>query len=416
MLNSPWKVIFIYLITSLLWFLTSNGLVHLSASTIGVKEAHLHLAKDVLYVVVSSFVFFVIIRFERKSLARSLKQYRQLFFSNPNPMWIYDRETLKFVEVNNAAIRHYGYTRDQFLRKKILDIRPEEDRDKVLEAATKMPKQFNISGYWRHLKKSGEIISVFITSHGIEFNGRKSVMVMAQDVTLTIENQAELKKAYELERSLKEELENSIMLIKQSTEEKQKFAEIIERINNMVVITNPQGQITWVNSAFTNFTGYNLDEIVGKNPEILHGPKTDPKLQEKVMESLKNNVFVPFEALNYTKAGEEYWVEFNLSAIYNDKNEIERYIAIQNVITERKEKEEKIKSYTNTLRKLAWTNSHAVRKPVASILGLVDLCNHTNEIDEIKKLHALIHVCSLELDELIKEMGKEIFKYGNRRF
>ncbi|RKD13874.1 hypothetical protein BCY91_09980 [Pelobium manganitolerans] len=184
----------------------------------------------------------------------------------------------------------------------------------------------------------------------------------------------------------------------------------------MVVITNPQGQITWVNSAFTNFTGYNLDEIVGKTPEILHGPKTDPKLQEKVMESLKNNVFVPFEALNYTKAGKEYWVEFNLSAIYNDKNEIERYIAIQNVITERKEKEEKIKSYTNTLRKLAWTNSHAVRKPVASILGLVDLCNHTNEIDEIKKLHALIHVCSLELDELIKEMGKEIFKYETGDF
>jgi PAS domain S-box-containing protein len=292
-----------------------------------------------------------------------------------------------------------------------MDIRPEQDRQKVADAARERAHEYHISGNWRHRKKNGEIITVAVTSHGIEFNGRDCVMVMAQDITLSVKNEAELKKAYEIEKGLKEQLEKSILLTKQSGEEKQKLTEVIDRINNMVIITDPYGNITWVNRAFTKFTGYSTDEVVGKTPQVLHGPKTDPNIQEKILESLQKDEFVPFEVLNYTKSGEEYWVEFNLSAIYNDKNEIERYIAIQNVITERKEREEEIKAYNNALRKLAWTNSHAVRKPVASILGLVDLCKQTDQIDEIKKLQSLIDVCSVELDEFIREMGREISKY-----
>ena len=293
----------------------------------------------------------------------------------------------------------------------ILDIRPEEDREKTAKAARERPEEYHISGNWRHRKKSGEVITVSIASHRIAFNGRDCVMVMVQDVTLSVKHEIELKKAYETEKGLKEELEKSILLIKQSGEEKQKLAEVIDRINNMVMITDPYGNITWVNTAFTKFTGFSVDELVGKTPQMLHGPKTDPNIQEKILMSLQKGEFVSFEVLNYTKSREEYWVEFNLSAIYNSKNEVERYISIQNVITERKEKQEKIKAYNAALRKLAWTNSHELRKPVASILGLVDLCKHTDQIDEIKKIQALINICAIQLDEFIREMEKEISKY-----
>ncbi|HTN19450.1 MAG TPA: PAS domain S-box protein [Pelobium sp.] len=412
MWDSTWKTVFIYIIASLVWVLTSDELIHKLALSLNGNDAYFLTVKDVFYVVVSSCIFYFIIRFQKRALARSEKQYKQLFFSNPNPLWIYDKKTLKFMEVNNATMRHYGYNREQFRKMTIMDIRPEEDKEKVVQAVKERAREYHISGNWRHRKKSGEVIMVSIASHGIAFNGRDCVMVMAQDITLNVKHEAELKKAYEIEKGLKEQLEKSIVLTKQSGEEKQKFAEVIDRINNMVIITNPYGEITWVNSAFTNFTGYSIDEIAGKTPQqVLHGPKTDPEIQNKITESLQKGEFVPFEVLNYTKSGEEYWVEFNLSAIYNDKNEIERYIAIQNVITERKEREEEIKAYNNALRKLAWTNSHAVRKPVASILGLVDLCKQTDQIDEIKKLQSLIDVCSVELDKFIREMGREISKY-----
>lgn len=411
MWDSTWKTVFIYFIASMLWFLTSDRLIHKLAFSLNGNDAYFRTVKDVFYVVASSGIFYFIIQYQKRALVRSEKQYKQLFFSNPNPLWIYDKKTLKFMEVNNATIRHYGYSREQFRKMTILDIRPEEDKEKVVQAAKERAREYHISGNWRHLKKNGEVITVSIASHGIAFNGRDCVMVMAQDITLNVQHETELKKAYEIEKGLKKELEKSIVLTKQSSEEKQKFAEVIDRINNMVMITDPYGNITWVNRAFTKFTGYSTDEVVGKTPQVLHGPKTDPNIQEKISESLQKGEFVPFEVLNYTKSGEEYWVEFNLSAIYNDKNEIERYIAIQNVITERKEREEEIKAYNNALRKLAWTNSHAVRKPVASILGLVDLCKQTDQIDEIKKLQSLIDVCSVELDEFIREMGREISKY-----
>jgi PAS domain S-box-containing protein len=412
MWDSTWKTVFVYFMASLVWVLTSDELIHKLALSLNGNDAYYyHTVKDVFYVVVSSCIFYFIIRFQKRALARSEKQYKQLFFSNPNPLWIYDKKTLKFMEVNNATIRHYVYSREQFRKMTILDIRPEEDKEKVVQAAKERAREYHISGNWRHLKKNGEVITVSIASHGIAFNGRDCVMVMAQDITLNVEHETELKKAYEIEKGLKEELEKSILLTKQSGEEKQKLTEVIDRINNMVMITDPYGNITWVNRAFTKFTGYSTDEMVGKTPQVLHGPKTDPNIQEKILESLQKDEFVPFEVLNYTKSGEEYWVEFSLSAIYNEKNEIERYIAIQNVITERKQREEEIKAYNNALRKLAWTNSHAVRKPVASILGLVDLCKQTDQIDEIKKLQSLIDVCSVELDEFIREMGREISKY-----
>jgi len=375
------------------------------------NEVYFQIGKDVFYIIVNVFLFYFIIKFHKKTLFRSEEEYKQLFFSNPNPMWIYDRETFQFMEVNNAATQHYGYSREEFRKMTILDIRPKEDHKKLIEVIRNRSQEYHVSGNWHHQKKNGKIITVFITSHGMEFNGRDCVMVMAQDITLNVEHETALKKAYKVEKGLREELEKNITLIKQSSEEKQKLAEVIDRINNMVVITEPSGNIIWVNSTFTNFTGYAIHEVVGKPVQLLHGPKTDPEINNRIMRSLQKHEFLSFEVLNYTKKGREYWVELNISAIYNDKNEVERYIAIQNVITERKEREEKIEAYYTALRKLAWTNSHAVRKPVASILGLVELCKHTNHIDEIKELQAMINVCSVELDEVIREMEREISKY-----
>jgi hypothetical protein len=128
----------------------------------------------------------------------------------------------------------------------------------------------------------------------------------------------------------------------------------------------------------------------------------------RMMESIPNNNFSSFEILNYTKSGKEYWVELNISAIYNDENEAVRYISIQNIITERKLKEEKIREQNEILRKHSWTNSHAIRKPLASILSLLFLSKELKEIEEIKEVHSLIETCAEELDEIIKGVGKEI--------
>jgi len=110
--------------------------------------------------------------------------YRRLFNQSPLPKWIYDLETLRFLEVNDEAVRHYGYTREEFLSMTILDIRPPEDAILVKQVLQGTPKsQLGISTYWRHYKKNGEVIMVDIIGHRMEYNGRAVSMVICRDAT-----------------------------------------------------------------------------------------------------------------------------------------------------------------------------------------------------------------------------------------
>jgi len=106
-----------------------------------------------------------------------------LFERNPLPLWIYDLETLRFLEVNDAACSSYGYTRDEFLGLTILDIRPSEDVAKVGAAIKRMPTGRSNAGIWRHRKKDGTVISVEVLSHEITFRGRPGRCVCPINVT-----------------------------------------------------------------------------------------------------------------------------------------------------------------------------------------------------------------------------------------
>jgi len=411
--DKPQKIVFLYLAISITWILLSDYLVEILAFIVGSNSLMLQSGKGIFFVLVTATLLYMAIKKQHKILKHNGEQYKSLFQSNPNPLWIYDSETLQFLEVNDAAIRVYGYSREEFKEMTILDIRPKADHEKLTNFVSLLYDDYNISDDWRHLTKAGEVLFVKVTSHKIEFNNRACSMVMAQDITAKLKQEEDLKLAYRVEKELKEELEQNIELLKQSLESKQRLAEVVDRINNMVLIIDPRGIIIWVNHTFQNFTGYSLEDVVGKTPEFLHGPKTDLSMYSRIMESLHKNSFTTFEILNYTKDGRQYWVELNISAIYNEENEIVRYISIENVITERKLREEKIKLQNEILRKHSWTNSHAIRKPVASILSLISLSKEMTDINEIKEVHSLIEVCSEELDGIIKEIGKEINTYEN---
>ena len=119
------------------------------------------------------------------------QQYRQLFEENPNPMWVFDKETLAFLAVNQAAIVQYGYSREEFLQMTILDIRPEEDRAKVKQNLKEAPMDFYSTGTWRHYRKDKSIMHVKVSSHSIEFNGRPAETILATDLTEQVQFEKE---------------------------------------------------------------------------------------------------------------------------------------------------------------------------------------------------------------------------------
>ena len=133
-----------------------------------------------------------------QALEDSERRYRLLFDNNPQPMWVYDPNTLAFLTVNDTAVQSYGYTRDEFLHMTLKDIRSETDIPKLVEATATRP-EFQQGGPRRHRKKNGEIISVEITEHPLTFEERPACLVMATDITERIRLEEQFRQAQRME-------------------------------------------------------------------------------------------------------------------------------------------------------------------------------------------------------------------------
>lgn len=131
-------------------------------------------------------------------LEESEKKYSNLFHLSPQPMWLYDPETLKFIQVNKAAIEQYGYSEVEFLQMTIMDIRPPSQFAKTMLAIKKTQNKNDnaiYSGTFKHLKKNGEIISVEIYGTDIVANNKICRSVIAVDVTERNEYEHRITKA-----------------------------------------------------------------------------------------------------------------------------------------------------------------------------------------------------------------------------
>ena len=119
-------------------------------------------------------------------LKDSEKKYHNLFDLSPIPMWVYGQETLKFLNVNKAAIEHYGYSKAAFLSMTMNDIKPPEEVAKMEEVITSIENSKNLKSIYRHFKKNGELIDVEIQSSEIYFNDKKACLVLSNDITASV--------------------------------------------------------------------------------------------------------------------------------------------------------------------------------------------------------------------------------------
>ncbi len=167
-----------------------------------------------------------------EALRKSEEHYRLLFEGNPQPMWIYDLETLAIRAVNEVAVQTYGFTSAEFLQLSILDLRPPEDRAALVEALRLPSARIRRPTVATHVRRDGSRLEAEIVTHDLDFDGRPARLVMALDVT-------------ERERA-RRDLESS----------ERRYRELTEEAPIGIYRTAPDGRILFVNPALARMLGY----------------------------------------------------------------------------------------------------------------------------------------------------------------
>lgn len=322
-------------------------------------------------------------------LKASEQKYKLMFEDNPQPMYIFDLETHDFLEVNNAIVELYGYSREEFLKMKIFDIRPKEDGPVLRDfLETRVHKKSNVleAGSWRHLKKNGELIYAQISYQPIIFNKRKAGYVLINDIS-------EVKNAK----------------IKLANSERRLFT-ILETIPDCVMLMDKNGKLLDINPAGIDLFEAGSKEELMRTPIVnfVEKPFQKPFLQlaRKVFEGKNGNLEFKITG----RKGTSRWIEMRATPLKLGDGSAYLLSVLRDLTVEKenqlllKEQNEELKKSNAELDRFVYSTSHDLRSPLSSMLGLAKIIEiETTEAktyDHIRMIKNRIN----RLDHLIKDI------------
>ena len=238
--------------------------------------------------------------------------FRMLFINHPEPMWVYDLKTLHCLEVNNAAVEHYGYSRNEFLCMPLTDIRHLEDLPVLFEDIARSRAGMKHSGEWRHLLKDGRLIDVEVICHGAAFGEPQRQMVVVRDITKQKQAEQALRQA---ERKYRLIFEEAIVGMYQSTLD---------------------GHLLSANPAMARMFGFDSPEeliaCVSDDSQLYADPARRQELKRLLREQ---GVVNHFELHVQRKDGSKVWLWTSAQAV-REGNTLVRYEGTFEDITDRK--------------------------------------------------------------------------------
>jgi PAS domain S-box-containing protein len=228
---------------------------------------------------------------------------RNLFEVSPQPSWVYDINTLKFLDVNEAAILHYGYTREEFLNMTLRHIRPPEDID-ILEMALQVvrdQKPQHSTKVYRHRKKNGELIDVQVKSNHYSYHGTEAEIVLINDISAIISSQRELQQS-------KEELAKS----------EAKWQALVQHGSDMITIMDHNLNYQFASESCTSILGLSPEQFLKGNALDYIHPENHKHVLDQFsqLKDVKRIELDPFRFQDHT--GNFRWIKTILTDLSND--------------------------------------------------------------------------------------------------
>ncbi|AMP98762.1 hypothetical protein AY601_1853 [Pedobacter cryoconitis] len=216
--------------------------------------------------------------------------YKDTFQLSPQPMWIYDIDTLRFLEVNEAAIRHYGYSREDFLSMTIKEIRPKDTIRKfelAMENVHRYKERFTNKRY-KHLKKNGDIISVEIKSNLFELDGRSVELIIATDITSQLQYEQAAKR-----------LEETLLL------SENRFKALVQAGSDLTAVIDMDGKYKFLSESCISLLKLYPEKMTGKIAYDYIHPEDRERVREQINSLLEvERIHIePFRFLN----GDHEW-------------------------------------------------------------------------------------------------------------
>jgi PAS domain S-box-containing protein len=276
--------------------------------------------------------------------------FRSLFENNPLPMWIYDVDTLEFLEVNDAAVHQYGFTRDEFLSMTVKDIRPPEEVAGLLDMLASRATGFTQAAAWTHRRKDGTLIDVEVTSHGLTGGARKARFVLVNDVTGRKRTEEALRRSEE------------------------KYRDLFENANDAIFIVDSGQRYLDVNKKAVELLGYSKEELLTMKILDLIPPEQAPRSAEEFEKLRDGGSYEKFVGKIRTKDGLWLDVEVSSSAIITDGRVTGSRDIMRN-ITDRKRMEEELlrAQKLESVGILAGGIAHDFNNLLTAILGNITL-------------------------------------------
>jgi PAS domain S-box-containing protein len=292
---------------------------------------------------------------ELRKAERERLKFLDTLEASLNEIFIFDVKTLKFQFVNQGGIKHLGYSIEEFKNMTPLDVAPELNKvslNKILSPLA-IGNEKKIVFETIHKRKDGSYYPIEVHLQLIKQDGEKFYLAVINDISERVKNEETIRK----------------------------LSTAISQSPLSVIITDTDGKIEYVNPKFTEVTGYNLDEVKGKNPNILKSEYHTKKFFENLWKTIKTGSIWHGEFLNKKKDNSYYWDDAVIGPVKNEKGEIINFIGLQQDITKQKQlsehltiKTEQIESIFNNVKDVIYSVNIAKNKIDNKVIQISPSC------------------------------------------